>query len=234
VFEDIGDELARLQREVSGAVRLLTEAEARLPKHAEGADRTGAVLVRLGPDGLPVGVSIAPAWPEKLAPESVAQAVIEANHAATRARIAEWSRNLERDEWPAVVAHLTSPADGRRAAPQASTVAEPVPASDPRPLDELVEDTIRAFDTVGRPSLTARGTGCDGQPVVVLSPHGLVSCEAKPRWVLGRGGATLAEAFGVALRAARQDLTARAVAQHRQTDALARLFSEALAHQQLS
>jgi len=104
----------------------------------------------------------------------------------------------------------------------------------PRPIDQIAEDMINAFGQVGRlarpsPQVT-RGTGSSrsGKLVLTLSPGGLVSCTADSEWVSAQTAATLMNALGEALNAARTDLE-NSTPPPAPSESLDRLVTEALA-----
>jgi hypothetical protein len=110
------------------------------------------------------------------------------------------------------------------------------PAEDvtPRPIDQVAEDMIKAFDHVGDfaapPPHAIRGAGSSRSRklILTLSTTGLVSCTADPEWVSAQTAASLMNALGEALTAARADLengTDRPVPSR----SLDHLFTEALA-----
>jgi hypothetical protein len=199
VYEDTGEELARIQRQFSGLTDRLATAGAGLPPHADGADLTGAVQVRVGPDGIPVAVRVAPDWPRRLRPEAFAGAVVAACRAAEQARSAAWNEALARDGWP----------DGAARPPAGEAVEGAADEVTPRPFGDLVEDILKAADDaeafIQHVATTARGAGRNAgrQPVVELSSAGLVSCQADPRWVSRQTGPGLAAAVQEAVAAAR-------------------------------
>jgi hypothetical protein len=104
----------------------------------------------------------------------------------------------------------------------------------PRPIDQVAEDMINAFDQVGSfvaPSPQAtRGIGSSrsGKLVLTLSQGGLVSCTADSEWVSAQTAATLMNALGEALSAARTDLENR-TPRPAPSESVDRLVAEALA-----
>lgn len=94
---------------------------------------------------------------------------------------------------------------------------------------------IKAFDHVGNfaapPAQATGGTGANrsGKLALTLSKAGLVSCTADPEWVSGQTAATLMNALGEALDAARADLANSTAGAAAPSGSLDRLFAEALA-----
>jgi hypothetical protein len=119
----------------------------------------------------------------------------------------------------------------------------PTKEVNPRPIDQVAEDIINAFDQVGSfatfdqvssfaaPSpQAARGAGSSrsGKLVLTLSQGGLVSCTADSEWVSAQTATTLMNALGEALSAARTDLE-DSIPRPAPAGSLDRLVAEALA-----
>jgi hypothetical protein len=242
--DDLVAELSKLQRYAASLHSLVEDAQARAPEKAEGSDRSGAVSVTLGRDGLPVSIRVSPDWNRRIRPAALGDAVVAASRAAEGERMAAWTRALERDGWRAK-------ADRLRASgyvPPSGPAAGEVPAAfrreratvTPRPLGVVAEDALSAFEAAERfrpPSPTSvRGAGqaAAGRLTITLSAGGLLSCAADPRWVSGQVAATLASALGQALAQARAALAESAAAASKATTAnparrLTGLFDEAIA-----
>jgi hypothetical protein len=153
--DDVLRDLRRLQQYAAGLRGLLTDADAHAPQQAAGADRTGAVSVLLGPDGLPNSVRVAPDWPQWVRPEDLGAAVLEAGQAAAGQRLAAWTEALDRTGW-------RSDADRLRETHPPSSDTAPVitPDPSPRPLQDLAEDVLASFDTIDLVAAApARGAG---------------------------------------------------------------------------
>ncbi|MBO0868684.1 MAG: hypothetical protein J2P15_08985 [Micromonosporaceae bacterium] len=210
-------EMHRLLGPIEQALGVLADAESRAPRRAAGADPTGTVRMRLGPDGTAEAIEVAADWAETLRPEQFGAAVLAADADATQRRTAAWSTALAaRDPWddpPPVripVPPVASPA-GRRAP------------------DEIGEDLIRAADVIlayaRDPGPAPTGTGHHGGLTVTVGQYRLVSCTSDPQWTYHQSGGTLASAFGQALAAARRDLAEALSAPH-PTDCLDPLLRE--------
>jgi len=219
-------DLARIQNYAAGLRGLIDAAQASAPARSRGTDSSGVVSVVIGADGLPRSFRVSQGWPGRLPPESLDKAVAEASQAAMHERLATWSKTLEKHGWQ-------EQADDLRAHPPTQPVEEPQSATNPRSVDAVTEDIIRAFDQVkdiaAARQQTATGTGSDssGKLTLTLSGTGLVSCEVDARWASTRTATMLMRALGDALAAARADL-----ARPREpaaTPDLGALFAEALA-----
>jgi hypothetical protein len=99
VTDDIVGQLRGLQRYAAGLRDSIAQAQAHAPGHAEATDRSGAVRVVLGPDGLPKSVRVEPDWQRRLDPAVFGDAVVEAFQAAAGERMAAWSQTLHDNGW---------------------------------------------------------------------------------------------------------------------------------------
>ncbi|MDQ4011780.1 MAG: hypothetical protein M3228_14070 [Actinomycetota bacterium] len=236
--DDLMRELIQLQQYAAGLQGLLATAQAEAPRSSEGTDRTGTIRASLGPDGLPNSFRIEPGWHRKITAENFGGAVLEAFQAAMGKRLAIWTTTLEQQGWQAQAARLRIDLDQQ---PSVSGQAEmspafghPVEDVTPRPIDQVAEDMIKAFDHVGDfaapPPQVARGAGSSRSDklVLTLSTAGLVSCTADPKWVSAQTAASLMNALGEALTAARADLE-NSAGRPAPSRSLDRLFTEALA-----
>jgi hypothetical protein len=204
-MRDIQD-LERLSRRAAGLHLLLEEAQHARPERAEGADRSGALLVTLGPDGLPRSFRVAADWAQKLQASSFGAAVNEACLAASQAWQAAWSRALATSRGRAAVPGPEHPPQAWR-----------LPAEERRPPQILAEDVLAAADEVLALAGTAagqraipQGTGANRSKTVAitLSREAVLHCDADPDWIAGKPAALLTEALNQALEGAREDLAA--------------------------
>jgi hypothetical protein len=243
VTDDLLRELSRLQRYAAGLRELLSEAQAESPRQTEATDRSGAVRMVLGPDGLPVSIRVAAGWERKIAPAAFGGAVAEAFSAAARERMAAWTQQLSDSRWQQKAGRLREDISAGRP----GTPHDQVPPAftrdpgdiQPRPIDALAEDVLKALDAAqeaaaAKPAKPPQGTGQSamGKLVLTLSSGGLVSCTADPRWVSQQTAVKLTDALGQALAAARTQLAeatkaAQAAATQR-SDGLSQLLGEAL------
>lgn len=234
---DLIRELQQIQRYAAGLHDLLAQAQTQAPRQAEGTDRTGAVRVVLGPDGFPETIRVDSGWERRLAPEAFGGAVGEAFSAAMGERLAEWTDTLRRQGWQSNVDRLQEDASRPSAGAVPPALRRPAAAGRPRPLVDLAEDMIRAFDTADRlsapaPQATGTGSVASGRLTVTLAANGALSCEAEPQWVSRQSPAALMSALNEALHAARADLdrqAAHAPDPQPATTRLDGLFGEAFA-----
>ena len=229
--------LRQFQRYATATHNLLAQAEARVPNRVEAADRSGAIRVVLGGDGLPESIVVGADWQHRLTAAGFGAAVLEACQIAAGKRMTAWSQTLRADG-------LRVRADRLRDEPytQSSAPVDPLPpdlrrrvdSARPRALEHLADDVLRAADRVAEFAETARfvatGTGADASKrlTVTVSNAGLMSCTAEPRWVTWQPGEGLTAALRQALRMARTEL-ARASQGTVSTVGLDELFAEALA-----
>lgn len=236
--DDLMRELAQIQQYATGLQGLLATAQAEAPHSSEGTDRTGTIRVFLDSDGLPSSFRVEFGWNRKIAAEHFGGAVLEAFQAALAERLTVWTSTLNEQGWAAQANQLRLDIEEQ---PAASTSGEIPPALrrptevvNPCPIDQVAEDMIKAFDQVESfavPSPQAtRGTGSSrsGKLVLTLSKAGLVSCTADSEWVSAQTAATLMNALGEALSAARADLE-NSAPRPAPSGNLDRLVAEALA-----
>jgi hypothetical protein len=218
-------DLARIANYAAGLRRLVDVAQDSAPERSRGTDSSGVVSVVVGADGLPRSFHIGQGWPGRLPPEKLDKAVVEASQAAMRERLASWSKTLEKQGWQ-------EEADDLRAHPPSHPVEEPQPATNPRSVDAVAEDMIRALDQVKdiaaatQPAQTGTGSDSSGKLTLTLSGTGLISCTVDAKWASNRTATMLMRALGDALAAARADL---ARPPEQPSPDLGALFAEALA-----
>jgi len=213
VNDELMAQFAQLQRYTAALHQLIATAQEQSPRRSAGADATGAVRVELGPDGLPSSFRVDGRWGRMLKPEEFGAAVVRACQAATGERLAQWSESLRSSGWQREAARLRGGPDTQPATPMARVPAafrRPLPDVTPRPIGQITEDVLAAFDDTARftPPVTAAGTGAaaGGKLVITLSPTGLTSCTADGRWVAEQTAARLMNALSEALAAAKADL----------------------------
>lgn len=156
-------------------------------------------------------------------------------------RLTVWTRTLQDQGWQNQVDRLRA-GSGEPPTPPGQippAFRRPAPQVTPRPLDQVAEDVIKAFDNVGdfagspQAVQAVQGVGANrlGTMTLILSKAGLLSCDADPNWVSGQTAATLMNALGEALIDARVNLenSAAAAARSGVPGSLDRLFAEAFA-----
>lgn len=253
VREPPGD-LALVSEQIARLGRALADIQSSAPRRTKGTDARGAVQVVLGADGLPEAFRVAPDWNRRVPPTAFGIAVLEAFNVAARERVAAWSRTLDSQGWPARLDQLRAefdralPGPGPRGAGLGDAAGTPIPPAFvrdrrevmPRPLEEMAEDAIKAFDSVDEVSASPasagpQGVGRDGggKLVITLSPGALVSCEVDPQWLSGRDAASVVSALGQALGQARGRLAdsvrAAEAGAARRSENLGRILDEAMA-----
>ena len=236
--DDIFSELRELQRHASGLRSLIAAAEASAPPQAEGADATGTVRATIGADGLPAAIRVQDHWQRRLSGEQFGAAVVEAFSAAVEQRMAAWTDALQDSGWPSKVDEIRAELDGpphTATMPVKATPVTPAPGADrPRPLDEMLDDMVGAFDNVdalsASPAASAEGSGTSGYGkfAIRLSRAGLVSCVVDGQWASQQSADAITEAFDEALARAKADLAAKAEAPDPARN-LDRVLGEALA-----
>ena len=223
--DDLLQDLARIKNYSAGLRRLIDAAQASAPARGRGTDRTGVVSAVIGADGLPRSFRLHQGWPGRLPPESLGKAVVEAYQAAMHDRLVTWSKTLEEQGWQ-------EEADDLRAHPPSDPVEEAQPPTNPRSVDAVAEDMIRALDQVKdiaaakQQIVTGIGSDSSGKLTLTLSGTGLVSCTVDAKWASTRTTTMLMRALGDALAAARADL---ARPHEQPSPDLGALFAEALA-----
>lgn len=204
VGSDLTEDLERLQRQALAVRDMLDSAEAESPVPAQtaGTDRSGAITVILGADGLPEALRVAPDWERMIRPEQFAPAIDEASNAARTGQMTSTAEALQRMRGRSPLS--SAPGQVPPAAGRGSRQVEP------RPLGALVEDALKLFTEVEqfRPPQPAQGTGhaAGGRLSVTLFAGGGVSCSADPQWVPGKPATMLADAFREAVWEARSAL----------------------------
>jgi hypothetical protein len=145
-------ELSQIQSYAAGLQGLLETAQAAAPTASTGTDGSGLISVQLGSDGLPKSFRVEQNWRRRITPENVGQAVLEAFQAAVGDRLANWSRTLEQQGWRDKADELRLGSTTESPHPAAGQVPlafrRPKPASNPRSIDAVTEDMIKAFDEV--------------------------------------------------------------------------------------
>lgn len=206
--------LAQFQQHALNLQSMMTDMQNRMPQGAEGTDTQGAVTVRLAADGLPEFIRAASDWQRRQAPEAIGAAVSEAYGAAMSEQMTAWAQVFEDGDWQSKADQL----DSQFGQPAASAVQPDIPERDlryvvSRPLDQLAEDVLSAFDAVERMDETAsgpaevNGTSAARHVTLVVSKGALRSCEVDRQWAAGQSYIGLNQAFEEALGDARDKLS---------------------------
>lgn len=199
--DDLLAQFAQIQRYPAGLQDLLAEAQAVAPQHSEGTDKSGAIRVQLGPDGIPTSFRVSNDWAQRLEPAEFGPAVVEACQSAIGQRLEEWTGSLEEDNWQDKVERLKGGPSDTTPPPREPGRIPPalrraVEEAEPRRLDLLAEEMITAFDNVESlvPPPVEPASGSAGRLTITLSSTGLTSCTTEPRWVSGQSAAGLMNA----------------------------------------
>jgi hypothetical protein len=230
---------------------LLKDMQSRAPRRTQGADQSGAVRVVLGPDGLPVSITVVADWQQRTGTRAFGSAVVDAFTVAARQRVAVWTQTLEREGWHQRVEQLRREVAAVRDDPAETGADIPagvgaIPAAFARkvaaagkhrrhtaqPLGSLTEDALKTFDVTQRLAETPAaqrnplGTGHSAYSKlsVTLSASALVACDADQNWLNGLPPEAVNRALRQALSAAR----ARLAEQHRSAQAAAKQNSSEL------
>lgn len=230
--DDLIRDLSRLQNHAARLAELIETAQNAAPETITATDRTGTISVTLGPDGLPTTFRVDQHWRRRVEPSKFGQVVLEAHEVAMSRRLATWSRTLNDRGWQASVDELRASSSTSQQIPPA--FRRPERAANPRPIDAVAEDMIRALDQASDVGTAQQhstvGTGADrwGKLTLTVSPTGLASCVVKVRWAAKQTGTALTNALVEALAAARADL-AQADGNVTHGPDLSSLFGEAIA-----
>lgn len=240
--DDMMRELADLQRSAATLQGLLGAAQQGAPAGAEGFDATGTVRAHLGADGVPDSVELGANWQRRVPPERLGTAVVEACTVAAERRMEAWSQALADGGWRERVDRARAEEDAPTA-DGAGTGADPPPAApppvlpagtNPRPVGELMEDMLTAFDRVEEIAQQpvgpqGTGTGAYGKVTVTVSRSGMSSCLVDAQWAMYLDADAVTAALEEALAAARADLQAGGSGGPGPGGGLDRLLAEALA-----
>ncbi|MFF1914599.1 hypothetical protein ACFVYE_23890 [Streptomyces sp. NPDC058239] len=209
--------LQQFQQHALNLQNMMTDMQNRMPQGGEGTDAQGAVTVRLAADGLPEFIRAASDWQRRQDPEVVGAAVSEAYGAAMSQQMTAWAQAFEDGNWQAKADQLDSQA-AQPATSAAPAMQPEIPERDlryviSRPLDELAEDVLSAFDVVDRMGETAsepaevEGTSAGRHVTLVVTKGALRSCEVDRQWAAGQSYIGMNQAFEEALADARDKLS---------------------------
>jgi hypothetical protein len=194
----------RLRRQASELGELARDLGATVPEHVEGSDPTGSVLVVLGRHGLPADIRVREGWRQRLEPERLASAVLDAHSDAAQRAMRAWSNVVDDRGWWRRRADLEyvvaeEPAQASRSVP------EP-PLGQVRDSNELAEEVMRKLRDAQAPQ-TASPTSAEGQDdgkhvTIQITSGGLASCAIEPDWARHHDGPAISGALSTALRRA--------------------------------
>ena len=213
--EDVFGELNRFRQYAGALQKMVARAQSMAPQRSEGVDRRGAIRIVLGKNGLPESIHVANDWQSRLTPEVFANAVTEAFQVAVGRRLEAWTKTLEDADWQGRIERLQSNLENRSSpSPPADLPAafkENLGRITPRPTNEVVEDMLRAVESIDEDSPTpkaVKGIGANSgrKLIIVLSENGIETCKADPKWVAQQTAAGLSGALNDALSSAHLSL----------------------------
>ncbi|MFI2666695.1 hypothetical protein [Micromonospora carbonacea] len=232
--DEILDKLRRLHQYTADLNGLLASVQAQAPpEEATGTDPSGAVQVKLGPDGLPTDIRVMSGWQPRVEPQDLGQAVLAAFQAAVAEGQRAWSEGFDGASWLAEAERVERRAEDRYEG-EALAPLPPAPVyGQPRDPLAMTEDVLKALQAVRtrgvQPPAPASGRNRERTVSITLSPGGLQGCEIEPRWAAREGAAGVNSGLSEALAQAHAVLRGQAAqgeAEAANLDALAR---EALA-----
>ncbi len=199
----------------------------------ERGDRADAFLLRLDEDGVPDRIRVANDWSQRVRPEDIGQAVLEAYGGAVGAYMHAWAQHLERSNWEERMRRSATGISDQ--APKARPTEREAP---PPSMDEIAESAIAALRTaVTPPSVDAdeRETtrvNAARRAVITLPQGRMTACQVDARWAKRQSSQSLAGALGRALKRAREELRQRKQAEEAaraaQAERAQALFGDAL------
>lgn len=228
--DDLMAQFAMMQKHTAALRLLLSDAQERAPRESSGTDRTGAVQVVLGRDGLPSTMRVDPSWKQAIGAAGVGSAVMEAFQAAVKERMDVWTEALAEDGFQDRVEAMK-----RGRAPESRVPAafrKPVPTVTPRPIGAIAEDMFVAFDNVRTSPPTndpASGADRSGKVTITLSTTALTGCTVDAEWAEEQSGTAVTDALGEALRAAKRELAESGANRTDPAGGLDGLFAETMA-----
>lgn len=218
-------DLERLAQRAAGLQATMRGIQDAAPERTKGTDRTGAVRVAVGADGLPESIQVDERWATQIRPHALGTAVTEAFQNAAHRRGEAWSRIFERAS--------TGQPESPMPQPTAVSGIGGMPrTSAPRPLSEIAEEVIARFDSMmaaprpGTAPAQAQGTTSGRALVLSLTESGRMSCAIDAEWASGQSGSQLNQALETALASARTELQNRVAGNAISADRSAGLLME--------
>ncbi|GGN80403.1 hypothetical protein GCM10010112_55920 [Actinoplanes lobatus] len=210
MHSDLTQRLQRLQQRATQLGQLATELASAAPERSEGYDASGRVFVELGRDGLPADIQVQDRWQDRLEPEQLGQAILDANHDAGEAATRAWTGSLDESHWW----RRRQDADaGPQQGPfQRNGPLPRLPMGRPQLDGEFNEKIMRALRvTVNQanqpaPVVEVEGTDDGHHVVLTLNAAGLSECFIEPDWARNRMAGLITEGLLTALRRARRKL----------------------------
>ncbi|WP_146164168.1 hypothetical protein [Pseudosporangium ferrugineum] len=200
-----GNPAPKLQQQAAQLSQLAQGLAAATPQRTEGSDATGWVRVSLGPDGAPTDIRVRDGWRQRIAPEALAAAVLDANRDAVRRAMESWIDALDQQRW------WRRRADVDEFAGEAGQSDLPAPPHGlTRDVNDVAEEAITELQGAQRsasaPADQEHEGADDGRHVVVrVGQGGLLACDIVPRWAEREEGSAVSAALSVALKRARPE-----------------------------
>ena len=196
-------QLQQLRQRIAEVGRLAREMAEGAPHHVEGSDATGWVRIVVGRGGLPHQIRVREGWQQRLEPEQLASAVIEANSDAMQRAMRAFVSAMDDGGWwgrRAAVDEMTDgyPAHGSQASPE-------LPVGNARDVNDLAEEVMLKLHRVQTSPAASPASveGHDeGHVSIQLGPGGLTACTIAPDWAKHRAGAAISAALSTAVRRA--------------------------------
>ncbi|BAL85564.1 hypothetical protein AMIS_3440 [Actinoplanes missouriensis 431] len=204
--QDLMQRLQQLQQRTTQLGQLAAELASAVPECSEGCDASGRVLVVLGRDGVPAEIRVRDRWQERLEPDQLGAAVLDAAADAGQSAIRALTGRLDESRW------WRRQRDADEGTIQDEEPLVRPPLGRPQHDGEFNEQVMNALHAsvreAGQPHTALEATGTDsGQHVAVtLTGGGIVGCFVDPWWARDRTGSAITESVSAALRRARRDL----------------------------
>lgn len=93
------DPIRQLHQRAEQVGRLTGDLAAATPQRSEGTDVTGWVIVVLGSDGLPAEIRVRDGWHQRVDPDRLDAAVMDAHSDALRQAMRAFTRRLDDTSW---------------------------------------------------------------------------------------------------------------------------------------
>jgi len=205
---DMMRQLQQFQRRAEQLGQLAKDLSAATPQRSDGTDATGWVRVALGPDGFPVDIRIRDRWQERLEPERLGAAVVEANADAVQGATRAWADQLDDSGWWSHRADMDATADS------GSDVTE-LPYGERRESTDLTEEVLASLQAVQRqqpdPAVPDSVMDVGRHITIQVGPGGLTGCTIDPRWAMHSDANSINAALSSALQraAAKRSATPR-------------------------
>ncbi|MEU4564889.1 hypothetical protein AB0F72_41465 [Actinoplanes sp. NPDC023936] len=209
--QDLMQCLQQLQQRATQLGQLAGELASAVPERSEGYDVSGRVLVVLGPDGLPTEIRVREGWQERLEPDQLGAAILDAASDAGQSAVRTLAGRLDESRWW----RRQRDADEGVENPDEKPLVRPF-LGRPQHDGEFNEQIMNALHASVRqarqpcPSVEVTGTDTGQHVAVTLTGGGIAGCIIDPWWARDRTGSAITESVSTALRRALHDLAAPA------------------------